>query len=214
MLRVNRKCKYGNAVYIGINLHNFDKNSKNANREESDRLKLAYCGSLSKSYNIKLVIDALALMENPPLFVVMGDGNDREAFQSYAEERKVDAVFTGFIPYEEMCAMLYSCDITINPIVGTSVASIINKHGDYAASGLPVINTQDSDEYCKLINDYNMGLNSVGKDAEDLAQKIQQLMDDKDLRIEMGKNARRCAEEKFDRGMTYKKLVEVIRSFV
>lgn len=214
ILKVNKKCQSGTPVYIGINLQKFDENSKDVVRNTSDRLKLAYCGSLSKSYDIKLVIDALALMENPPLFLVMGDGNDREEFQAYAKEKNVQAEFTGFIPYDEMCSKLCSCDMTINPIVGTSVASIINKHGDYAASGLPVINTQASDEYCKLVTDYNMGFNSVGKDATDLAEKIRILMDDRALRIEMGKNARRCAEEKFDRRITYKRLVDVIRSMV
>lgn len=214
VLKVNRKCKTGNAVFIGINLEKFDEFAQEVKEKEAGRLKLAYCGSLSKSYNIKLVIDALSMIKEPPLFVVMGDGNDREAFQAYAKEKNVESIFTGFIPYPQMCAMLCSCDITVNPIVGTSVASIINKHGDYAASGLPVINTQDSEEYCKLVEDYQMGLNSVNKDAADLADKIQMLMDNKDLRLEMGKNARRCAEEKFDRNKTYKKLVEAVRSML
>ena len=33
---------------------------------------------------------------------------------------------------------------------------------------------------------------------------------DADLREEMGRNARRCAEEKFDRAKTYRKLADVI----
>lgn len=215
VLRVNKKCNKGNAVFIGINLQNFDQFAAKPSQYQSDnRIKLAYCGSLSKSYNIKLVIDALAIMKEPPLFIVMGDGADREPFQSYAREKNVDAVFTGFIPYEEMCSILSDCDITVNPIVGTSVASIINKHGDYAASGLPVVNTQKSDEYCRLVEDYYMGFNSVDKDAMDLAEKLQKLVDDKRLRLEMGKNARKCAEEKFDRRRTYQKLVEAIRELV
>lgn len=211
VLQVNRKCTEGNAVYIGINLKTFDQYAQCAEPKGSDRVKLAYCGSLSKSYNIKLVIDALSMMENPPLFVVMGDGNDREEFQAYAREKKVEVEFTGFIPYEKMCAKLCSCDIVVNPIVGTSVASIINKHGDYAASGLPVINTQNSPEYCSLVDEYHMGINSVNEDARALAGKIQVLIDNQELRLEMGKNARKCAEERFDRARTYQKLVETVR---
>lgn len=214
VLKVNKKCQSGTPVYIGINLANFDENAKNAKREENAPLTLVYCGSLSKSYDIKLVIDALALLEHPPKFLVMGDGNDREAFEQYAKEKQVNAEFTGFLPYSEMCALLCSCDMTVNPIIGSSVASIINKHGDYAASGLPVINTQDSAEYCNLIEEYHMGFNSVKSDAAALAEKIQILMDDENLRREMGKNARRCAEEKFDRRRTYKKLVEAVQSLL
>ncbi len=210
-LQVNKHCKSTQAVYIGINLPVFDENVKNNPYPKSDKITLAYCGSLSKSYDIRLVIDALAIMDNPPHFLIMGGGNDLEPLKLYAKEKNVDVTFTGFLPYEEMCGMLCSCDITINPILGSSVASIINKHGDYAACGLPVINTQNSQEYCGLVEDYNMGFNCVGQGAEALAQKIKILCEDENLRKDMGKNARRCAEEKFNRINTYPKLVKLIK---
>lgn len=219
-LQVNKSCEKGQAVYIGINLANFDKNVEMWNQKEKikdnciGRMKLAYCGSLSKSYDIKLVIDALALMDNPPVFVVMGGGNSQKEFEEYANRKNVEAVFTGFLPYADMCGLLCSCDITVNPIIGSSVASIINKHGDYAASGLPVINTQDSNEYCKLIEEYNMGYNSVHGTPRDLADKIQLLMENEELRLKMGKNARRCAEERFDRAKTYQKLVKAVKQLL
>ena len=213
-LSVNKKCKKGTAVYIGINLEKFDENVQKSNCRKNDRPTIAYCGSLGKSYDIKLVIDALALMDNPPLFLVMCGGNDLEALRNYAEEKKVEAVFTGFLPYNEMCGRLCACDMTVNPIIGSSVASIINKHGDYAASGLPVLNTQNSAEYCRLVEDYNMGFNCVGATPEQLAEKIELLMSDEQLRREMGKNARRCAEEKFDRRNTYRKLVKAVKELL
>ena len=110
-----------------------------------------------------------------------------------------------------MCNMMCDCDITVNPIVGKSVASIINKHGDYAASGKPVINTQKSDEYCRLVEEYNMGFNCLSGDPAELAEKIKLLSQNADLRKEMGEGARRCAEEKFDRAKTYPRLIETIK---
>ena len=98
----------------------------------------------------------------------------------------------------------------INPIIGTSVASIINKHADYAAVGRPVINTQNSDEYRNLIVSYNMGYNCRSGDFLGMANCINQLEADSQQRISMGKNARRCAEEKFDRNYTYTQIAKVI----
>ncbi|MBO5415101.1 MAG: glycosyltransferase family 4 protein [Clostridia bacterium] len=213
VLSVNKKCDSGHPVFIGINLAVFDENAKGAEKA-GDRVKLAYCGSLSESYDIKLVIDALALLENPPLFVVMGDGSSKQNFENYAKEKNVEAEFIGYLPYSDMCRELCSCDITINPIIGSSVATIINKHGDYAACGLPVINTQRSEEYCELVEDYEMGFNSVSGDASELAEKIRILTEDEALRRRMGENSRRCAEEKFDRRNTYKELVEVIKGLI
>ena len=213
-LSVNNKTKKGHPVFIGIDLAAFDHNSSGISEKKTDKLKLAYCGSLDKSYDINLVIDALGMMDNPPQFIVMGDGSRRHEFEDYAKSKKIDAIFTGYIPYPEMCKRLCECDITVNPIIGTSVASIINKHGDYAACGLPVINTQDSVEYRSLIEEYNMGFNCKIGDASDLAVRIKQLSENEVLRKTMGANARLCAEHRFNRANTYKELVDVINSLL
>lgn len=213
-LKVNRKCQKGTAAYIGINLTKFDENVQKCKCPKEEKITLAYCGSLEKSYDIKLVIDALSLMKAPPAFLIMGDGAERESFAEYAKHKGVEVEFTGFLPYSQMCARLCACDIVVNPIIGTSVASIINKHGDYAACGLPVINTQNSREYCDLVDSYRMGYNCVGYTAAQVAATIEQLMQDESLRNELGKNARKCAEEKFDRAKTYQNLVEVVKNFL
>ena len=109
-----------------------------------------------------------------------------------------------------MCSLLYACDITVNPIAHMAAQSIINKHADYAASGLPVISTQESDEYRKLIDKYEMGFNCRNNDPEDLAEKLKRLVEDRDLRLKLGANARKCAEERFDRSNSYKRLITVI----
>ena len=211
-LRVNKKVKSGHAVYIGINLASFDSYVKA--KKPHDGIKLVYCGSLEISYDLITVIDALSMLADPPQFVVIGDGSLRGKFEAYAKEKGVDAVFTGFLPYPEMCDLMCNCDITINPIIGTSVASIINKHGDYVASGLPVINTQMSEEYRALIDQYKMGFNCISGNARDVADKIKCLTENETLRKEMGRNARRCAEERFDRDVTYKELVSVVKELV
>lgn len=212
-LSVNTKVKKGHSVFIGIDLSTFDKFANRKGKKEGQRLKLAYCGSLEKSYDIKLVIDALKYVKDPPLFVVMGEGTLKDEFILYAKSKQVEVEFLGFLDYATMCEKLCECDITINPIIGDSVASIINKHGDYAASGLPVINTQNSVEYRNLIDQYQMGFNCKSGDICDVAEKISILVDNLKLREEMGKNARRCAEEKFDRNKTYKELVDTVCAF-
>ena len=112
--------------------------------------------------------------------------------------------------YPQMCGLLAACDVTVNPIKGKSAASIINKHADYAASGLPVINTQESAEYRKLVADYNMGFNCENGDSTDMAEKLKMLLKNKELRQQMGENSRRCAEERFDRSNTYQKIMECL----
>ena len=109
-----------------------------------------------------------------------------------------------------MCGWLAACDIAVNPIMHNAAQSIINKHGDYAASGIPVLNTQECREYRDLVNEYKMGFNCKNGDAEGLANKLQRLIKDKSLRLQMGKNARKCAEERFDRKHSYLDLIKEI----
>lgn len=216
VLRVNRKCKEADPVFLGTELAAFDANAaaNPVTDKPAGELWLGYCGSLTASYDLNLVIDALKLLRErgvtPPKFIVMGDGARRSEFEQHAEESGVDALFTGMLPYAEMCGRLCACDMAVNPITGRSAASIINKHGDYAAGGLPVVNTQDSAEYRALIEAYGMGINCPNGDAEAMAKALERLVKDETLRREMGANARRCAEEKFDRAHSYQALVRLI----
>ncbi len=214
-LSVNKKCHNGIAVFLGTDLSIFDANARlNAVVKNAKELWLGYCGTLGTSYDIKTVIDALVLLKKKqvtvPKFIVMGDGPKKIEFEKYAITKGVDAIFTGRLAYDKMCGLLKSCDIVVNPIVGNSVATIINKHADYAASGLPILNTQLSSEYRNLVDEYKMGFNCNNKDPEDLEQKIAVLIQNNELRIAYGKNARKCAEEKFDRKNSYRKIIEAI----
>ena len=215
-LKVNRKCAEGTTVFLGTDLSTFDENVKrNPISDKPDgELWLGYCGTLGSSYDLTCVIDALAALTDrgvtPPLFVVMGDGPRRAEFEAYASEKKVAARFTGRLPYDKMCGLLFACDITVNPITHGAAGSIINKHADYAASGLPVLNTQESPEYRDLVEEYRMGFNCCNSDPVDLAEKLETLIHEENLRAEMGRNARRCAEERFDRRNAYSQLVNVI----
>ena len=209
---VNSRAKQTSAVYIGTDLKTFDAYvEKNKPVRTDDEFWIAYCGSLSDSYDIPCVVDAVKLLNDPKVrLVVMGDGHLKKQFQDYALQAGITADFTGYIPYPEMCGRLSACDVTVNPIRGKSAASIINKHADYAASGLPVINTQESPEYRSLVSSYNMGFNCNNGDAADMAEKLKKLMNNAALRKEMGQNARRCAEERFDRRTTYQNILNII----
>lgn len=215
VLSVNTKCEYGYAIFLGTNLETFDKNSKKEIflKKKEGEIWLAYCGTLGKSYDLECVIDALDYLKDASIkLIVMGDGPEKRQLEKYAAEKNVNVCFIGRLSYDDMCALLSKCDITANPIVGTSVASIINKHADYVSCGLPVINTQNSVEYQKLIEDYHMGYSVNPGNYQAFADKLQELVCNEKLRKEMGSNARRCAEEKFNRKYTYQELIKVVEN--
>lgn len=212
-LSVNKKNAKWHTIFLGTELAVFDNNARNNKvSKPQTEIWLAYCGNLGSSYDITCAIDAVALLkgrcEKKIKFVIMGDGPRKEEFKKYAKEKGIYCEFTGSLPYDKMCGLLVSCDININPITKGAAQSIINKHADYAASGNPVVSTQENEEYRKLVTDYDMGFNCENNNADDMADKIMKLIDNVELREKMGKNARRCAEERFDRGETYKYIIK------
>lgn len=211
-LRANRKLKQGLSVFLGTDFNVFDKYKGEFSLSKKEgEVWIGYVGTLGHSYDLISAIRAIKKLNYPQIkFIILGDGPLKEKFLKYAREKKVSAVFTGRLSYPKMVSILCQCDIAVNPIKKGAAQSIINKVGDYAAAGLPVINTQECEEYRKLIRDYNCGFNCQNEDIDGISEKIKILVEDVELRKMMGKNSRKLGEEKFDRGMSYKKICQII----
>lgn len=214
-LKVNKKTKKGLSVFLGTDLKYFDECKKNNKIEfDDDVIRIAYIGTLGHSYNIKFVIDAISILNKKGInnikFIVMGDGPLKQEFEEYAKARNINCEFTGKLKYENMIGLLCSCDIAVNPIKAKSAGSIINKVGDYAAAGLPVINSQESKEYRYLIDENQIGINVENDDSNSMSSAIELMCSDYKKRKEYGNNNRKLAEKKFDRQNTYSKIINVI----
>ena len=212
-LKVNKKCSKGLSVFLGTDLEYFDKYAKeNKVDKDNTKIKIVYIGTLGHSYDIKSVIDAIEILNNQGInnikFIVIGDGPLKQEFECYAKKKNVDCEFTGRLEYEKMVGQLCSCDIAVNPIKKGSAGSIINKVGDYAMAGLPVINTQECKEYQKLVEKCNIGFNCESKN---IAENIKKLIVNSNLREEKGKNNRELAEKKFNREESYNKIIKLIK---
>lgn len=214
-LSVNKKCNKGLSVFLGTDLNYFDKCKINGLKKCNDQIiKIAYIGTLGYSYDIISVMKAIKLLNNKGIknikFIIMGDGPLRNRFENFAKKNDINCEFTGRLEYEKMIGVLCSCDIAVNPINKGSAGSIINKVGDYAMAGLPVVNTQECPEYKELLSKYEAGVNAMNGNALDISEKIKFLILNKKVRENMGKNNRRLAVEKFDREKTYNQIVKII----
>lgn len=214
-LKVNKKVKKGLSVFLGTDLNYFDECAKKNKVEfDDDLVRIAYIGTLGHSYNIPIVIDAIRYLNDKGInnlkFIIMGDGPLKEKFESYAREKQIDAEFLGRLEYAKMVGTLCSCDIAINPISRGAAQSIINKVGDYAAAGIPVVNTQENNEYRNLVEEYKIGFNCENNNSNDLAEKINILWNDEKSRKEFGNNNRKLAEKKFNRNRTYNEIVKLM----
>jgi glycosyltransferase involved in cell wall biosynthesis len=206
-LSINKKCNKGHIVFLGTELQYFDRLAEENRkiRKSRDSIWIVYIGTLGNSYDLICVIDALKLIKNKVQLklIIIGDGPLKADFMNYAKKCELNFEFTGRLDYDKMVGILVDCDIAVNPIVKGSAGSIINKVCDYAAAGLPVVNTQECKEYRELLDKYNAGYNCNIGDPDDMSKRILKLCDDAMLRIEMGANNRKLFEEKFNREDTY-----------
>lgn len=221
ILSINKKGAKGLSVYLGNNGELFDEGTGKYKLErKGNDILLCYIGTMSESYDIPCVLDALKYIKDNKLssshirFILIGNGAFLERFEKYAVASYPDSEFLGRKPYVEMAGLLASCDMAINPIVKGSAASIINKVGDYALAGLPVINTQESPEYRKLLDDYGCGINCECGNPRSLAEAIVKLASNPELRSLMGKESRRLAEERFDRRGTYEAILDSVENLL
>lgn len=215
--RVNKIAKNTLSVFLGTDLQTFDKYKSDTNAGiENDLIKIAYIGTLGHSYNIKCIIDAIKVLNNRGInniqFIIMGEGPLRNTFEQYAKSNCVNCVFTGNLAYSKMVSMLCASDIAVNPIVKGGTQSIINKVGDYAAAQLPVINTLKNIEYMDIVNKYKIGYNCSNDNIDDIANKIEYLINNSSIRKEFGLNNRKLAEKMFDRNVTYKNIIQLIEN--
>ena len=213
-LKVNKDC-ISKTIYIGTSLSEFDSYRNNSNiLKPKNEFWMIYVGTLGKSYDIKLVMDSMIIIKNMGYkeikFIILGNGPHEKKLKSYAKKNDVNVKFMGRKEYKEMVSILVLGDLVVNPLVKNAPQSIINKHADYAASGIPVINTQNNKEYINLLKKFNAGLNVYNFDKKELAKKIIFFYKNNKKREEIGKNHRILAETLFDRDKIYNNLLEIL----
>lgn len=186
--------------------------------DSSRTIKLGYAGTLGHSYDIPLVFKAMEhLKKNYNVqipFHIYGDGPLREVFERQSKKMDISVIFHGRLEYSKMVDALQTIDILVNPIVNGAAQSIINKHADYAKAGRAVVNTQNSEEYIKLLEDYQAGLSSNAGDVKGLVENIKSLYDSPELLKRLADNQRHVANILFDRRQTYPALIAVVKNLL
>jgi len=133
--------------------------------------------------------------------VMIGDGKERVMLEEMAREKGLANLrFLGLMPKTEVARWLRRARcalITFREVPFTDTMSP-NKMFDAFAAGVPVVQTTQG-WIRQLTMRERCGITVLPNDAAAAAEAILLLVDDPDLRDEMGRNARRVAREQFDR---------------
>ena len=181
-------------IQNGVDLEKFKPNEEERKkiREKysilEEELILMFSGAAEfERKGLRYIIESLPYLKNVKL-MVLGKGK-QEPYKKLAKRKNVlnKIIFTGFVPsiVEYYCA----ADVFVFPSFyeAFSLATL-----EAVASGLPLITTKINGTEELVKEGYNGFF--VKRDPKDIAEKINILIKDENLRKQMSKNARKTAE--------------------
>jgi phosphatidylinositol alpha-1,6-mannosyltransferase len=159
-------------------------------------------GRLVSRKGIDTVLEALPLLllRVPDLqYMIVGDGPDRPRLQSLVQALKLQNVvsFRGEVTDAQLLATYHQAHIFVMPVREEQQAASVEGFGivylEASACGLPVIAGR-SGGAIEAVRDGQTGYLVEPRDPEALAKKVLTLLQNAELRQQMGQNGRRWVE--------------------
>ncbi|MCP4607817.1 MAG: glycosyltransferase family 4 protein [Planctomycetes bacterium] len=157
---------------------------------------VGYVGVMGKQEGIDYLLRAIKhiiveMNRKDVHFGLVGSGPALESLKDYTEELGLSdyVTFTGRVPDKDMLEMLNTADVCVNPDVANQMndLSTMNKVMEYMALGKPIVQFDLKEG---RFSAQKASLYAERNNEIDLALKIIQLLDDPDLRQEMGRYGR------------------------
>jgi glycosyltransferase involved in cell wall biosynthesis len=177
-------------------------------RTERLRKVIVYVGRLSPEKNLRLLIDALSLIDSVETqLVLVGDGDLRDDLEAHARLRGVRTDFRGVLPHYELPSILGAADVFVLPSSGEGHPKALL---EAMSCGLPCVGTNVPGIRQVLHHLENGLLCEVTK--EDLASKITMILSDRELGARLGRQARAAIVKDLDLGVLLAREIDAMRS--
>lgn len=174
----------------GIDTKRFNPQRRNAELRRQlnagDIPILLFVGRLVQEKDLEdlVAVDRILKKKGTPFkIVIVGDGPMRDQLQAELP----DANFSGYLKGDALAEIYASADIFIFPSTTETFGNVIL---EAYASGLPVVGVNKGG-VVDLILDGHTGFIAVAKDAEDIASKVELLINYPQLRLKYVQNALR-----------------------
>lgn len=170
----------------GIDISRFRPTGEKLKKFNDGKINILFVGRLELRKGLVYLLRAFSLLNDNRLrLIVVGDGPMREECEKFAQKKKLENVsFEGEISEEKLPLYYRSTDIFCSPAPhGESFGIVLL---EAMASGRPVVAFANAG-YRELLKNYpSQRLLAKPKDVEELAKAIKTLVQDKDLRLELG----------------------------
>jgi glycosyltransferase involved in cell wall biosynthesis len=168
-----------------------------------DRRIFAYVGTLAKSSNINVMLDAarvLAAQDPTVHFVIAGDGPDRDRIQAVAATLP-NVTAPGWLTQPAVRQVEAAAFAGVLPL-NTLPDAMPNKFFEYISAGLPVLSSATG-ELNDLISHERVGMPFSATNPQSLVDAIRRLCADPDLTAGMASRAAALFEARFREDLVY-----------
>ncbi|MDR2194413.1 MAG: glycosyltransferase [Treponema sp.] len=184
--------KFSDYEQVGINHYLTNKMS------DTQHKKLLFVGRLVYYKGIDILIQAMRTVRKAELFIVgSGTLEGDLKFRTESEGLSDTIHFLGYLPFEELKAAYADCDVFVFPS-NAQVEAFGLAQMEAMFYGKPVVNTNLPTGVPLVSIHEKTGLTVPVNDVPALSSAIQRMIDDDELRIRLGINARQRVYEEFD----------------
>ncbi|MBI5934662.1 MAG: glycosyltransferase family 4 protein [Chloroflexi bacterium] len=168
-------------------------------RKEERSFVIGFVGELREKKGMRALLSGYAQMTKtrPASLLIVGEvreGEDKKAFEEFRTSNpEYRIIVTGAVPHKDMPAYYGLMDIFVHPSLRDGMPNAVL---EAMACGVPVVATPVGG-VLDVLKDGNNGVAVNVNDAEMLAEKILELLDDSEKRSRLEKNARETIIEKF-----------------
>lgn len=182
-----------------------------------DDFIVVFGGNMGKPQGLEFLLElAKEYTEKKEIkFLFVGKGNEKNNLIKIKNNFQLDnVIFLEFIPREEYELLIGACDIGIVSLCSDfTIPNIPSKTVDYCKLSLPILACVDKNtDYPKILEEEaKCGMSSIYGDLKKYKENFEKLYNNKDLRIELGKNGRKYYEEYLGVDKAYKTIIEELK---
>ena len=146
-----------------------------------------FVGRLAPKKGVQYLIEAMATVESDAELWIVGDGENRSALETRANDLGIDVTFHGTVDPDEVSGFYQQASVLVLPsLEGEGMPNAVLEAMAY---GLPVVTTR-SGGLASVIDDGTSGFLVPMEDADALGERIEQLLTEPETRNRIGTNAR------------------------
>jgi len=166
----------------------------------SDDFIAVFGGNMGKAQGLGFILDVAKEIKNDDIkFLFVGRGIDKVNLKNRVENEKINNVRVfDYVPKSEYEKLIAACNLGIVSLLNQyTIPNIPSKTVDFFKLGLPIIASIDENtDYGDIIeNQAEAGLYSIHGDKKEYINNLNKIINNKDLREEMSRNARNYYEE-------------------